>query len=207
MSARSTLLPPRHASKTLPQRWYSSGSPLFVLLREALGSEFVHVEREDEEILSERLVRYLLRVGGNVLAIQDLAPFFWSYLDVDWDAERWHDRIPFVPIVDTLLSCGVVSASVPVNVTFAHMYRMWALARVVDGDARWVLDAPIRDAGDEAFTTRTLRSRWRTHAWVVRRMLHRRSSSFLWYDVSTFLYGGPTWLHVLETAESLVRGR
>jgi hypothetical protein len=186
-------------------------APVFDTLRDRV--EAYDTSEKDEEVIAHRLLRWLSTVVGHGrVPLAATLPFWWSYVDVDVDMECWHGRLHLPAIIGFLMD-DVRSHTVRDGIrtrgrdSLERAWRLRDLHSLVAVPGAWcrrschIMDV-VRSDAEEERELRDLRLWYGDITWMVKACLGRRKMSFAWERVSGMLHGGPSWLDLLERAET-----
>ena len=174
------------------------------------SAPLVETSRHDKHQLVMRLFDYVEResVGLCQVTMFDIMPFLWSFIAVHVDMGMWNERFPFAELFMSILS------SLPRR----ELCRMHGMSALPDMMQRFVRVYALRCAADDMVhkmnpimlitndTTErsiiaSIRRVFLLRLWAVQQALWVRRSSCMLGRVTGYLWGGASWLAVLERAE------
>ena len=199
-------------------------APLFDGLLKHIPCYRVWVDPQDEATLAVRLLTFLWGTRGfqwtRGASSRTVAPgwrsccdamatlvFFWTYIDVDMDLDRWQERYPMLPVCEHLLRRVVRGTRATMTIDVGELsyrqthslYRAMRLASLeshVPG-ARCVLWQPTERG--EMDTVCALRRSHMRARWLVTCCLTVSGMAFASESVAQFYVGD--WWDVLEVSE------
>ena len=183
-------------------------SPFFSAARDA--APLVETSCHDKHRLTMRLFDYLEResVGLCQATLFDTLGFLWSFIAVHVDMAMWNARFPFAELFMAILSSlgrrdlCLLHLESGVPDMMKRFVRIFALRRAADDlvDKRNPIMMVTNDTGERTIMG-SIRRMYRRRMWAVQQALWRRKAPWALDRVAGYLWGGATWLHVLEGAE------